>query len=171
MEPFEISLTFIWVLGRKKNGMGIFFRLHWGEKFKIKQHCQMFACLFIDFFRISFWYVFSKQDFQGFSQTIYVFIYLFICCPLCHFSLTSTRDSRLVFVFFGMAKLSSLSPPHWAKISALWRQVNVTKHGALCSTAMHHGLTADIKSALWSVCVLLLARAVVRLRWAYFPSQ
>jgi len=35
--------------------------------------------------------------------------------------LTATRDCGLGFVFFGMAELSPFSPPHWARISALWR--------------------------------------------------
>lgn len=77
-----------------------------------------------------------------------VFYYIIIFSPVWCFSLTATRDSRPVFVFFGMVELSSLSPPHWAQISALWRQVNVTKHAAICSTVMHHRLTACLKSAL-----------------------
>lgn len=117
-----------------------------------------------DFFDI----VFSLQDFEDFPKPFMsnregCLFYFFV---LSHFPLTATRDFRLVFVFFGMVELSSVSPPHWAQISALWIQVNVTKHGAICSTVRHHRLTADIKSAQWWVYAPICA-----LSWLFSPQM
>lgn len=158
MEPFEISLTFIRVLGEKKTKKKTaqeFFssvprrKVLGNTKSSSTVKC-LSVCLLI--YLGLFWYLVFCAGLWGFSQTFMSkkekVVYLFFC-PIWQFSLTATRDSRLVFVFFGMVELSSLSPPHWAQISALWRQVNVTKHGAICSAVMHHGLTADIKSTLW----------------------
>lgn len=56
MEPFEISLTFIRVLGEKKNKKinkqhRNYFRLYRRERsWGIQKPCQMFECLFIDLF-------------------------------------------------------------------------------------------------------------------------
>lgn len=95
-------------------------------------------------------------------------LFYFVFFPVWCFSLTATGDSRLVFVFFGMVELSSLSPPHGAQISALWRQVNVTKHGAICSTVMHHRLTARIKSAL---CWVHAPTACAVCTWGIFTPN
>lgn len=140
---------------KKKNSAGIFFvcteeKGPWENK--IKQHCQRFECLFIDLSGSYLTCLFCA-GLWGFSQIIHakkrekvVYLFIFVLSGIVPF--TATRDPRLVFVFFGMVKLSSLSPPHWAQISILWRQLNVTKRGAICSTVMHHRLTADIISAV-----------------------
>lgn len=108
MGPFEISLIII------KTAQEFFLYVA-----KIKQHCQMFDSLFIDLFGNLF-DMFSVQDFEAvpkiFMSMRKMIVYFFV---LWHFYLTATRDSRLVFVFFGMDELSSLSPPHRAYISAL----------------------------------------------------
>lgn len=159
MEPFEISLTFIRVQGEEKKKMAREFfssalkrkvRGNSKSRSAVKSLSVSLLISFGFYLVCVFW-----AGLWGFSQTIYVregrLCFFFLFCPLWHFSLAATRDSRLVFVFFGMAELSSLSPPHWARVFALWRQVDVTKYGAICSTVMHHRLTAYIKSALWSV--------------------
>lgn len=152
MESFEISLTFIRVLKKKKKKTAQEFfssvprrKVLGNTKSSSTVKC-LSVCLLI--YLGLFWYCLFCAGLWGFPQTIYVQERegcLFIFCPVWQFYLTATRDSRLVFVFFGMVELSSLSPPHWVQISALWRQVNVTKHGAICSAVMHHRLTCRHK--------------------------
>lgn len=61
--------------------------------------------------------LFSVQDFEVIPKPFWSkrekVIYL--CCPVWHFPLATTSDSKPVFVLFGMVGLSSLSPPHWAE--------------------------------------------------------
>lgn len=76
--------------------------------------------------------MFSMQDFEAVPkifmsrrQVVYFFLSSGIFTSLPH------KRFQTGLCLFWHGQLSSLSPPHWAYISALWRQVNVTKHGAM----------------------------------------
>lgn len=128
MEPFEISLTFMRVLGKegnKKNTAQEFFWSVPGRKVlgntKSSSIVQMFECLLIDLFGTFFIYiVLSVQDFE--EGECYLFIFYFgVSCLAFSSSLPheiADRRVSVVFVLFWHGRTSP-SPPHWAQIPAL----------------------------------------------------
>lgn len=163
MEPFEISLTFIQVQvkknkHKKKTAENFSFHLHQGKRSLGIQNQTALSNVWVSLYWFLwdfFWYVLSVQDFEAFpkpfiSKRWKVVVVVFVLSGIFPALPREILDWSLS-LFFGMAELSSLSPPHWAQISSLWRHVNVTKHRAICSTVMHHRLAADITATLWLV--------------------
>lgn len=118
MEPFEISLTFIRVLGKKKNSTGILFvcaddKGPWGIQ---NQAALSNAWMSVYWFILdSFWYCVFCAGLWGFSQAIYVqkrqgclFIFLSSLAffPHCH----KRFQTGLCLFWHGRALLSLTSP-------------------------------------------------------------
>lgn len=100
------------------------------------------------FWYVVFFEVIPKSFWSKREESIY------LCCPVWHFSLATTSNSKLVFVLFGMVELPSLShtSPQGRKSLLFCRAVNATEHGATCSNVIVHcRLTAD-KSFMFSFC-------------------
>lgn len=119
MEPFEISLTFIRVQGEeKKDGTGILFvcteeKSPW--EFKVKKCCQIFECLFIDFFWILLDMCFLSRTLRLFPNRLcprekVVFFFSFLSSlaffPCCH----KRFQTGLCLFWHGQALLSVTSP-------------------------------------------------------------
>lgn len=168
----------IYPSARKKKQHRNSFHLYWGERPLGIGNQAALSNVWVSVYWFIWEFfdsVFAMQDFEVFpkpfwskeEEVVHFCLFIFMPClaffPHCHM-----RFKTGLCLFFGMVELSSLSPPHWAQISALWRQVNVTKHGAICGTVMHHRLTARHKMCtVMSLC----SDSMRSLQLEYFHSK